>query len=107
MAEPDAITAVKTYPDRSTHHAGAQRQHAWDSPTAPQAPLSPINNRGATNIHEVAIKDALIRSKDALIARQATFLKELMEAQRRLKRALAVANDKIALFSEFAERLRG
>ena len=55
-------------------------------PTAPQAPLSPIDNRGVTNIHEVAIKDALIRSQDALIARQATFLKELMDAQRRLKR---------------------
>ena len=106
-AEPDAITAERTDPDRSTHHAGAQRQHAWDPPIAPLTPLSPINNRGATNIHEVAIKDALIRSKDALIARQATFLKELMEAQRRLKRALAVANDKIALFSELAERLRG
>ncbi len=105
-AEPDATTAGKTDPDRSTHHAETQREHAWEPPTAPHAPSSHINNHGVTNIHEVAIKDALIRSKDALIARQATFLKELMGSQRRLKRALAVANDKIALFSELAERLR-
>ncbi len=104
--EPGVKHAEKTNRIGATHHAETQTQHACQAPAAPQAPSS-LNNRGVTNINGVAIKDALIRSKDALIARQATFIQELEEAQQRLERGLVVANDQIALLSEFGKLFMG
>ncbi len=107
MADTEDQPAARSVRVESTH-AETQTKHDWNPPTAPQSPSSPDDNNSVViNTHEVAIEDALNRSKDALIARQATIIKELEETQQHLEAALEVSNSQIELLSELGTLFLG